>query len=94
MANNGRFVIHNDLGRSMNLNVEPEGVFFRLDEGQEVVVTDIYDKAPVTLRITREAEGDPVLSIWPGDGEVTVEKDGIDLLEWDGPIPGSVGIQA
>ncbi len=94
MTSQSKFVIQNDLGRPMILNIEPEGAFFQLDEGQEVLVTDVYGKAPVTLKITGEAGSDPILSIWPGDGEVTVEKDGIDLLEWGGPIHGSTGFQA
>jgi hypothetical protein len=94
MASRSRFVIQNEIGRPMILNIEPEGTFFRLDAGQEVSVTDVYCSAPVTLMFTCEAGGDPVVSIWPGDGEVRVEKDGIDVLELNGPIPGSVGFQA
>jgi hypothetical protein len=93
MANQSRFVIQNDFGRPLILNIEPEAAFFQLDEGQEVSVTDVYSKAPVTLKISHDEGGEPILSIWPGDGEVTVEKDGIDVLEWDGPIHGSLGFQ-
>ncbi len=91
MASQSRFVLQNDLGRPMILNIEPEGMFFRLEEGHEVSVTDIYSNAPVTLKFTCEGGGDPVVSIWPGDGEVKVEQDGRDVLELNAPIPGSVG---
>ena len=33
---------------------------------------------PQTLKSDK---GDPIVSIWPGDGEVRVEKEGIDVLE-------------
>jgi hypothetical protein len=94
MAGQSKFVIQNDLGRPMILNIEPEGMFFRLDDGQEVSVTDSYHIAPVTLKIARENGGDPIVSIWPGDGEVKVEKDGIDVLEYNGPIRGPIGSQS
>jgi hypothetical protein len=94
MVSQSRFVIHNDIGKPMTLNIEPEGTFFRLDEGQEVSVTDRYLMAPVTLKLSCDDGGDPILSIWPGDGEVKVEKDGIDVLECNGPVHGPLGSQA
>lgn len=81
MAHESRFVIHNDTGRPMILNIEPEGAFFRLDEGQEVSVTERYESSPVTVKVSCHEGGNPVLSIWPGDGDVKVEKDGVDVLE-------------
>ncbi len=94
MVNRSRFVIHNDLGKPMILNIEPEGHFFPLHEGNEVSVTDEYCSAPVTLKISSDERGDPVLSIWPGDGEVKVEKDGFDVLELNRPIHDSLETQA
>jgi hypothetical protein len=81
MTHRNHFVIRNDFSRPLTLNVEPEGVFFRLDKGEEVSVTDVFKKAPVTLRLANSDKGDPIISIWPGDGEVRVEKDGIDVFD-------------
>jgi hypothetical protein len=65
----------------MILNIEPEGAFFQLDTGNAVSVIDSYSSSPVTLKISRSEDGDPIISIWPGDGEVKVEKDGRDVLD-------------
>jgi hypothetical protein len=80
VLNRSRFVIRND-GRPMNLNIEPEGVFFQLDEGHEVSVTDVFSIEPATLIISCDKGGDPVVSIWPGDGKGKVEKNGFDVLD-------------
>ena len=48
MANVSRFVIRNDLPKPVVLNIEPEGAFFSLAQGQEVSVTDEFTAAPVT----------------------------------------------
>jgi hypothetical protein len=81
MAQQNQFVIRNDLSRSLTLNIEPEGAFFPLGKGEEVSVFDVFTTAPVTLKLTNSERGDPILSIWPGDGEVRVEKDGVDVLD-------------
>lgn len=81
MAKQSRFVIHNDDGEPMILNIEPEGAFFRLDAGKFVSVLDLYDASPVTLKLSRSEDGAPIISIWPGDGEVKVEQDGLDVLD-------------
>ena len=81
MANLSRFVIRNDFSRPVVLNIEPEGAFFPLGQGQEVSVTDVFTSAPVTLKFTSEANGEPIISVWPGDGEVRVEKDGVNVLD-------------
>jgi hypothetical protein len=80
MAHQSRFMIRNDLSRPLILNIEPEGSFFALHTG-EVSVIDVFTAAPVTVKLTHSDSGDPIVSIWPGDGEVRVEKDGIDVLE-------------
>jgi len=81
MAHHNQFVIRNDLPRSVTLNIEPEGAFFPLGQGEEVSVKEVFTTAPVTVKLTTSAAGDPVVSIWPGDGEVRVEKDGIDVFD-------------
>lgn len=81
MAHQSRFVIRNDRSKPVILNIEPEGMFFPLDSGQEVSVTDVFTQAPVTLKLSSEDDGGLILSIWPGDGEVRVEKDGVNVLD-------------
>lgn len=81
MAHHNRFVIRNNLPRSLILNIEPEGAFFPLNRGEEVSVLDAFTTAPVTVTLAHSDGGDPVLSIWPGDGDVKVEKDGVDVLD-------------
>ena len=52
MENESRFLIHNDLGRPVTLNIEPEGAWFSLGHGDDVSVTDRYTKSPVTVKLT------------------------------------------
>ena len=81
MGHHNHFVIRNDLPKSLTVNIEPEGAFFPLGKGEEVSVIEVFTTAPVTVKLTNSDKGDPILSIWPGDGEVRVEKDGVDVLE-------------
>jgi hypothetical protein len=81
MAHKNHFVIRNELAGSLTLNIEPEGAFFPLGKGEEVSVFDVFTTAPVTVKLTHSDRGEPILSIWPGDGEVRVEKDGVDVLD-------------
>jgi hypothetical protein len=81
MAHQNQFVIRNDLSKSLILNIEPEGAFFPLKTGEEVSVFDVFTTDPVTVELTNLDGGDPILSIWPGDGAVTVKKDGVDVLD-------------
>jgi hypothetical protein len=81
MRRENQFTIENRLDRPMVLNIEPEGAFFPLAHGDEVKVFDSFDSAPVTVRLDHTETGEPVVSIWPGDGDVRIEKGGIDVLE-------------
>ncbi len=81
MVNRNQFAIRNDWPRPLTLNIEPEGAFFLLYPGEEVSVKDSFTSAPVTVKLARSDQGDPILSIWPGDGEVRVELDGVDVLD-------------
>lgn len=76
-----QFVVRNDSPKAVTLNVEPEGVFFALGAGEEVRVCDAFTTDPVTLKLTTSDVGDPILSIWPGDGDVRVEKNGVELFD-------------
>ncbi len=79
--------IRNDFIKTLSLNIEPEGAFFPLLMGEEVTVTDEFKEAPVTLSLTASSSGEPILTIWPGDGDVRVEQNGIDVLAL---VPSSV----
>ena len=81
MAHHNQFVIRNDLARLLILNIEPEGAFFPLGIGEEVSVCDVFTSAPVTVKLTNSETGDPILTLWPGDGEVTVQQNGVDVLD-------------
>ena len=81
MAGSSRFVVENDSLEALVLNVEPEGAFFPLDRGCKVFVFDAFVIHPVTLKFSRGEHGESILSIWPGDGAVRVEKDGVNLLD-------------
>jgi hypothetical protein len=85
MSNLNRFAIQNDLSEPAILNIEPEGQFLPLVEGEEVVVVDAYAEHPVTVRLGKTDEGRLVISIWPGDGEVGVEKGGVNVFEEGAP---------
>jgi hypothetical protein len=81
MSRQNHFVIRNDLPRTLHLSIEPEGALFPLAMGEEVSVIDRFTTDPVTVKFTTSEAGDPILSIWPGDGEVRVEKGGDDVLD-------------
>jgi hypothetical protein len=81
MAHHSHFVIRNNLSKPLTLNIEPEGAFFPLNKGEEVSVTDVFTVAPVTLLFTNSDKEDTIVSLWPGDGELRVEKDGVDVFD-------------
>lgn len=80
MNNHSRFVIQNDPSAPVIVNIEPECVQVSLPPGEKVTVQDAFDREPVTLRIESD-RGDTIVSVWPGDGEVRVEKNGVDVFD-------------
>jgi hypothetical protein len=76
-----QFVIHNDLAEPTILNVEPEGHCLPLGRGEKVSVIDNFKSRSVTVTLGNSDNGGIVISIWPGDGEVRVEKDGVDARD-------------
>ena len=76
-----QFIICNDCCLSLTLNIEPEGASFPLGRGEEVSVIDEYSAKPVTIKLSTSDAGNPILSIWPGDGNVRIEKCGTDVLD-------------
>ena len=81
MSGSTEFLVENDSDSKLCLFVEPEGMVVWLQRGESVVVRDQYEKAPLTIRVSQESSGAAVLSLWPGDGAVTVTKDGRDVLD-------------
>lgn len=81
MRTESRFFIENDdCGKPLIINVEPECHHVGLANGERVTVHDSFACAPVSLHVEID-HGDVIISVWPGDGDVRVEKDGINLLE-------------
>ena len=75
------FVIENTSADDVTLYVEPEGHVVTLAPEESVVVKDEFDKAAVVLRLSKEPDGGIALSIWPGDGDTVVLKNGKDVLD-------------
>ena len=79
MNNHSRFVIQNDLSAAVIVNIEPESFEFPLASGEKVTIKDAFEKEPVTLKVESD-KGDTIISVWPGDGKITVEKNGVDVM--------------
>lgn len=81
MYNTNKFFISNNSSTPIVINIEPYGVFYHLKQGHDVLVSESYDTAPLTIKITSEDDGMLVYSIWPGDGDVVVTHQGVDVLK-------------
>jgi hypothetical protein len=80
MTNHSRFVIQNDTPNSLIVNIEPECVQVPLTFGVKLTVQERFENDPVTLKV-ESSNGETIISVWPGDGEVRVEKNGVDVFE-------------
>ena len=81
VAHFNHFSICNDFSGTLLLAVEPEGAVVPLVEGEEVRVSEQFDSVPVTLNVSLSEEGCPLIAIWPGDGTLLVEKNGVNLMD-------------
>ena len=81
MPSENHFIIENESGILLMLNIEPEAVMFSVANGQAVSVHESYEAEPLTLKLERSEDGETLISIWPGDGNVRVEKDGRDVFD-------------
>ena len=81
MVHSNRFTICNRSSGIFWIAAEPEGEVVSLAAGEEVQVVEQFEKAPVTLYFEIDKNGLPGISVWPGDGNMRVEKDGINILE-------------
>lgn len=82
MAQHNHFLIYNDSPSILTLNIEPEGALFLLKRGEEASVFDKFKTIPVALKWTTSDKGESIVSLGPGDGEVRVGKDGIDVSRY------------
>lgn len=80
MTRRNRFVIQNDVARALIVNIEPECVQVSLTLGEKLTVEDSFENEPLTLKVESNND-ETIISVWPGDGEVRVEKDGVDVFE-------------
>jgi hypothetical protein len=81
MTHFNRFIVHNNFSGTLLIAVEPEGAIVSLTAGEEVHVSEQFDQHPVTLNVSISEEGFPMIAVWPGDGRMRVEKDGVDVLD-------------
>ncbi|HEX5442289.1 MAG TPA: hypothetical protein VFW87_00610 [Pirellulales bacterium] len=80
MKAQNQFVIQNDTPGPVILNIEPECFHYPLASGDKVTVREIFSREPLTLKV-ESSGGETIISMWPGDGDVRVEKHGINVLE-------------
>ena len=76
-----RFQIRADVpsGRMMIVS-EPEGGVIYVHDGETIVIiedTDNTGDSPLTLVPSVDDDGTPVISVWPGNGDIRFEKDGV-----------------
>jgi len=77
--NHGSFLLQNDLATKLILSFEPEADEYRLSPGEKVVIYQSYRMHPVTVKLEMLKDGEVAAVIWPGDGTIRVEKDGISI---------------
>ena len=75
------FIVCNDFSGDLLITIEPEGAIKSLAQGEKVEITDKFKYEPVTLNVSLDTQGMPIIAVWPGDGSVRVAKDGVDLLD-------------
>ena len=81
MPDSTKFTIENDCKSELSVWVEPEAHPVPLLPGEELVIHDKYQKSPLTVRVSQDDAGLPMLSIWPGDVEAIVKKNGQNVLD-------------
>lgn len=81
MATTTQFMIDNDSDDDFAVHIEPECFVVRMKQGDCLTVRESYSKSPVTVRVGKDQTGQTVVSLWPGDGEIVVEKDGVNVMK-------------
>ncbi len=75
------FNIKNGMQIPLEIHIEPEAVIITLQENESVAVYDAFTMEPATVSVEKESKSHLVLSVWPGDGNVSVRKNGVDVFE-------------
>jgi hypothetical protein len=81
VVHSNRFTIRNNFSGTLLLAVEPEAAIVSLAAGDEVQVSEQFDNEPVSLNVSINDEGLPLIAVWPGDGTLRVEKGGVNVLD-------------
>lgn len=81
MPTTTQFMIDNDSGDDFDVYIEPECFVVRMKQGDYLTVKESYSESPVTVRVGKDQAGRTVISLWPGDGDVVIEKDGVNVME-------------
>lgn len=81
MAKHNHFILRNDYNEKLPVAIEPEGTFVILNNREDLTVFEQYNDEPLTLYVSTNKEGLPTIAIWPGDGTIRVEKNGVNVLE-------------
>ena len=81
MPTTTQFMIENDSDGDFDVYIEPECFVVRMKQGDCLTVRESYSESPVTVRVGKDETGRTVVSLWPGDGDVVVEKDGVNVME-------------
>lgn len=74
------FII-NDGNDDIVVYVEPEGHDFPLSPDQQIEISQQFTNVPFTVKVARSSKDECMLSIWPGDGELSVTLNGENVLE-------------
>lgn len=81
MPNVNRFLIDTMTAEVLEVFVEPECVALHIANGECITVHEKYTTEPVTVRVNKDVNGKLLISLWPGDGDIVVEKNGINVME-------------
>jgi len=74
-------VIENDENLDLHIIVEPEAHYVPLKEYEKVIVYGDQPASPITIRVSNDHSGKVFLALWPGDGDMIVEKDGKNIFD-------------
>lgn len=81
MSRKGEFKLRNDSDRSITLQIEPDCWTFELKDGEEVIVEYDWVSEPATFQLTNAKYGGIHGAIVPGDGDITVRRRGVNILD-------------
>lgn len=74
MSSISTFSIQNKTPRRIEGHLEPECWPFSIDVGESLMIRGTYDAEPPSIQLSDGENGPVFVAIFPGDGDVTVEK--------------------